>query len=448
MPAPTTWTVSGLSEVINSVLSDVFGGEIWVEGDITNMKRAQSGHVYFTLAEHQEPGERTAAPPSLSVTLFEWHRNNVNANIKRHGGNVRMSDGVRVRIRGTLEVYPARSQLQLRMTGIDPVFTLGSLAVERQRIITTLSAEGLLDANKALRLATMPLRIAVITSLASAAHADFMDEIRQSGYGFEVTELDARVQGVEAEDSLIAALAAAQTSAVDLIAIVRGGGAKTDLAVFDSERLARAVASSLVPVWSGLGHETDESITDLVAHQHFKTPTACAAAIIAAISRDHDRFENSWQAVTAAAESILSNSDRRLSAASTSVASRTAASLATADALLVGSADRLRRSAEFVVRARRNDLEAKLSLVEDRSRWVLQRQAERLATLAARATAHDPALALRRGWSITHTADGKLATAATAPAGAVLVTRFEDGVVRSVVDANSASSPNLVEAGE
>ena len=126
----------------------------------------------------------------------------------------------------------------------------------------------------------VPLRLGLITSEGSAAHADFTEQIAACGYAFQITTVTTRVQGEFAAVEIAEAIAMAAQLPIDVIALVRGGGARTDLAAFDTEPVARAIVESALPVVSGIGHEIDESVADLVAHAAFKTPTACAQFLI------------------------------------------------------------------------------------------------------------------------------------------------------------------------
>ena len=144
-PQDPTWSVGELHEALNGVLVHVFGDEVWVEGELRNFKRSQNQHVYFDLVDPDADSDINR--PMLAVTLFARERAIVNRFLTRQGGAVRMGDGIRVRIRGTLNVYPARSTLQLRMTWIDPAYTLGVLGQERDRVLAALVADGVLRAN-------------------------------------------------------------------------------------------------------------------------------------------------------------------------------------------------------------------------------------------------------------------------------------------------------------
>ncbi|MHB1138711.1 MAG: exodeoxyribonuclease VII large subunit, partial [Microthrixaceae bacterium] len=398
-PPEPTWTVTELHDALDGLLAHAFGEEIWVEGELRNFTRSPKQHVYFDLVD---PDARGAA--MLSVTLFDRERQAVNRHLQQQGGNVRMGDGVRVRIRGRLTTYPARSTLQLRMTWIDPTYTLGAMDLARDRVLAVLLAEQLLDANARTHLDPVPLRVALVTSAGSAAHADALDELQRAAMGLHVTLVDARVQGNESEASLVAALRTAQRLPVDVILLTRGGGARTDLASFDTEAVARAIATSPVPVFTGIGHEIDRTVADEVAHSAHKTPTACAAAVVALVRAGHEHVELSWTRVAVAAQGRLELGRRRLSDTG-SRAGRAARHHLERDRRKVD--ERWRSVTVAAPRATATasvELDTVVRHIRTAARHTVELAQGRLDTVAARARAHDPAVALARGWSITRDA--------------------------------------------
>ena len=397
---------------MTDTLREVFGDTVWVEGEIAQLNRSPAGHVYITLVD-PDTGDAHGARPQLSVTLFRPQQRTVERRLREAGGQVELGEGVRVRIGGTLGTYAARSTFQLRMTDLDPTFTLGVLGRERARVLAALEQDGLMDRNAAVPLSVLPLRIALITSLDSAAHGDAVDELRRSGIPFTVLQLDARTQGVQAVDSLLRALHRAAGTDVDAVLLVRGGGAATDLAAFDDERVARAVATMPLPVVVGIGHEVDRSVTDEVAHRAEKTPTAAAAFLVRRASDALARLDELTDDVTTLARRRLERAATRLDLGVQRIATRT-------ERTLVHAATRVdehrRRTDRAVERC-------------------LERAELRLDVLAARARVHDPGVALSRGWSITRTDDGAVVLdAATLTPGQTLTTTVARGTVRSVVD--------------
>src|SRR4051794_10846940 len=236
-----TYSVAELSAGIGAALSRAFPDEVWVQGEIANLQRPASGHVYFDLV-----GDGCR----LRVTLWESDKRVVNAVLRRAGGTVRMSDGTEVRIRARVQWWPEGGTASLRMLSIDTAYTLGRLAEARELLLQRLGAAGLLTRQRALTIPPVPLRVGLITSAGSAAAVDFLHTLEASGHAWDVTLADARVQGVEAEPSLVAALLALSRlePALDVICVVRGGGARTDLAAFDSEAVAVAIAECPIAV--------------------------------------------------------------------------------------------------------------------------------------------------------------------------------------------------------
>src|SRR5260370_37954795 len=174
------------------------------------------------------------------------------------------------------------------MTGIDPVFTAGALAANRDRVLRQLEAEGLLRANAVQELPEVPLRIGLVTSAASAAYHDFLDELDASGFAFRVGVCDVRVQGANAPRRVVWALRrlARIAPALDAVVLVRGGGSRADLAPFDSDCVARAIAALPLPARPGTGHSTDPSVAGTVPHTPTNTPTAAADALDGGVVED------------------------------------------------------------------------------------------------------------------------------------------------------------------
>ena len=427
-----TWTVPELAAHLGRVMAGAFPDDIWVEGQIRNLSRPSSGHVYFDLTEPTEAGR----PPrsQLAVTLLAPEKQHVNDQITRAGGGVRMVDGIEVRIQGRLRWYGPRGVLQLRMHGIDPAYTIGRLQADRDRVLGVLAAEGLLDANAARPFPLVPLRIGLVTSRGSAAHADVLSELAASGLSFVVREADARTQGDDCGPSVARALRRLAADDVDLVLLVRGGGARTDLAGFDSELIARAIAAMPVPVLTGIGHEVDRSIADEVAHRAHKTPTAAAADVVAAVRSFVHLLDSRAAAVHRAGSSAAAVARARLDR-------RTVRLDRAADVVLARRATQLdvaaRRAARSGIRqlaTADTTLDRHVLAVTRRAAAQVARAERDLDAIDARIHAQDPVRALARGWSITTRADGRLVRSPddVAP-GDALVTRLAGGTIASTV---------------
>lgn len=410
-PNPTL-TVTELNQRISTVIRRAFAESVWVEGEIHSLSRAASGHVYFDLVEPSSSARRGSA--SIPVVLWESDKHAVNQALREGGAGLRMTDGLAVRIRGQVTLYAAQSRVQLQMSAIDPTYTLGRMAAERDRLLQTLQVEGLVDRNQRLALPAVPLRVGLVTSDGSAACSDFLHELEASSLGWQVTLVDARVQGLAAGPTVVAALATAVAHRVDVIALVRGGGARADLAAFDSELIARAIANLSVPVLTGIGHETDDSVADVVAHTRYKTPTACAAGLVDRVRGFCARTDEAWARVARRAGESLGAHEQSVNA----------------------SAEAVVRSCRSALRVRERTVALASQQLAARAPRVTHHAARHLDGLDARVRALDPARTLARGWSVTRTADGTLvrSPADVAP-GDHLVTRVADGELRSVVDA-------------
>jgi exodeoxyribonuclease VII large subunit len=469
-----TFTVGQVATRLTRAVAGAFPSEVWVRGEVDGLRPPNgNGHVYLTLCEKAR-GRDTA---TISAVLLRTSRQRIERVLAQHPG-FRLADGIEVRVRGRVQL--AYGRIQLAISEIDPVHTLGRLAAARDRVLAALSADDLLDRNRRVPLPLVPLRVALVTSDGSAACSDVLHELEASGIGFSVRVHDARVQGAGAEPSLLAALTRAARDAPDVVLLVRGGGSRTDLATFDGERIARLIAALPVPVLTGIGHEIDTSVADAVAHLACKTPTACAALVVEQARAGSARAESAWAATSRRAVALGELGERRVEARTAALvtttqaavgqavarldahagrASRVAAvGLATADHRLLESGRRLDRGADRVVdaAAARLDRSRRLLAPERLERGLGSRQAElaaaarrlaRTATtstgaltaaldlLGARASALDPVTALARGWSITRTADGALVRrAGDLVPGAHLRTTLADGTVDSTVD--------------
>ncbi len=429
-----TLTVSELGVVVRAALEQAMPYGVWVEGEIQGISRSRNGHVYFDLIE---PAETAGAAPvaTVPVVLFRDARERVNRLLKRHGDPIRMTDGVRIRIQGMVDFYPPTGKVQLRMSAIDPTYTLGVLAAEREDLLRTLSESGRLRANAARRVPAVPLRIGVVTSLGSAAHADVTTVFERSERAFTLIEVDTAVQGAGAERTIAAAIRAATEAATDIVLVVRGGGSKTDLAVFDHAEVADAIADATVPVFTGVGHDIDRSVADEVAHTAHTTPTAAAQAIVAAVDAWLDRLTTTEREVVHRSRRAIERADDRAIRLRRDIARSATVAVDRADGRLVAASARLRRSA---VRAETTSLAA-LDRAADRlalaTRHGLRAADLRLDTAETRTRALDPAIALARGWSITRTADGAVVRSTDdVEPGETVTTRVADGTFTSTID--------------
>ena len=275
-----TWTVSTLNQRVQEILRDAFREEVWVASEIQGYDRNRAhGHAFFELIHRPYQG----GDPNARITAVVWQeeRERIEALLAEDGAGVRLRDGLVVRLLGRVDFYTGQGRYQLTVTGIDLAYTAGTIHQNREAILRHLAELDLLEQNASMPWPLVPRRIGLITSEGSDAYADFVHELARSGLGFEVTLYPVSVQGAKTEASVLEALEYFATRAhrYDAVAIVRGGGARSDLAYFDTKAIAQAVCCHRLKVVVGVGHQRDVCVLDFIAHSE-KTPTAAAAAFV------------------------------------------------------------------------------------------------------------------------------------------------------------------------
>jgi exodeoxyribonuclease VII large subunit len=341
-PEPT-YSVSGLYAVLGRALSAAVGPSVWVRGEIRQLSTSKAGHHYLDLADTKaSPGR---PPAVLKVVCFssDWPR--VTAPLEEAGRE--LAEGMVVRVRGSVGLYAPASQVSLTLEELDVEDLLGRIALERQRLLQALAREGLLEAQKALPLPPVPLRVGLVASPGTEGCRDFLGQLEASGFGFEVRLCPSTVQGAGAPGELARAVRVLDSlgAGVDVLVLVRGGGSKADLAAFDAEPVVRAVAGARHPVLVGIGHTGDQSLVDLVAHGSHPTPTACAKALVEHVRGFTAAVGASTRALERLAADALDDAGTRLAGAARR-AEAAAGLLERTEQTLVHTARRLRSVAE------------------------------------------------------------------------------------------------------
>jgi len=426
-----TYSVSELGELINGALRRRFLDGVWVRGEIQGWNE-RGPHAYFRLVEELERPDGSIGRATVNVQFFANVRMRLRPMLQKN--RLRLADGLKVRLYGHLDFFAPSGVLGLKMSGIDPRFTLGDLAMQRDEVVRRLVASGLYDANRSRPLALAPLRVGVVTSTSGAAWADFVHELERSGLGFQVRVIEVRVQGDQAVDMVTRAIRTlGRHRDLDVVAVVRGGGARSELATFDHEAIATAIATCPLPVLTGLGHEIDRSVADEVAHASLKTPTACAAALVERVAEFRGRSEQAWEALCRVADRQLSRSGARLNDVAQGVRHRVVAAVERSDGRLHQRASRLGTAGVALLDRADHRLDAVVDAI-GRSPARVDGEARHLDALAARVRLLDPVHTMARGWSITRTLDGRIVRSAEELAlGDEVVTSFAAGSARSVV---------------
>ncbi|MEO6038698.1 MAG: exodeoxyribonuclease VII large subunit [Saprospiraceae bacterium] len=405
----TIHTLFDLNEHIRRVVALNFQQPIWIAAEIAQLGQSR-GHWYLQLVQKGE-GDQLVAQ-SAAVLWAQDHRR-LSKTLGAQLDAV-LQEGLEVKMYVRVDFHEQYG-LKLHITDLDPAHTLGQLERQRRQTIQTLRQLNLLERNAALPLPVVLQRIAVVTSEGAAGWQDFREQLGQNalGYRFQCQLFQASVQGKNAEAELLASLAqvAARAADFDCVVVVRGGGARLDLAAFDGLELSRQVAQMPLPVLTGIGHDIDETVLDLVAHNALKTPTAVADFLI-----QHNLFfENELQRQ---AEQIGLTGQYQLKISALEM-ERLEASLRW------GSRDQLQNAGRMLDR-----WAEQIPLLATR---LLRGQEQQLSQIETLCAALQPENVLRRGYSRTLKNGKTLTNAAEVAPGDELETRLRNGVVKSKV---------------
>ena len=447
------WGIRDLYRRVSVAISKGLRGQVSVRAEIRTLNE-RGDRCFITLGEPARDSRERDAELSVVIWRVAWAR--IRSQLDTQG--LTLAEGMTVTLRGDVKLGPpGAGRVQLECSGLDTAALLGELAARRRALRRTLAAEGLLDANHRRTLAPAPLRIGLVASHHSQGYRDFCDVLAASPYRFDVVEQPVLVQGVSAPAAIASAVARLGEADVDVIVLVRGGGARADLDAFDSELVARSVAFAPVPVWTGLGHTGDRCLADEVCAASHATPTACAQALVSRVAEVDAEVAARVQRLRELARSAGRAADERLHTSRRLLARSVGASLdragdgAAARARgLDQAAHRALAEAGATVTRAAGRLPDMAGAVLDRSAGSLERYAGRTARAAAAdlrrsedvlgasrrvLSAFDPIRQLGRGWTLTFDGDGALVRrAASLRPGQRVTTRFFDGDRTSVVN--------------
>jgi exodeoxyribonuclease VII large subunit len=278
--AETSYTLLQLNSLIRNSVKEIFPETIWVTGEINEMNENSSGHCYLELVEKAQHSDQITARAKATIWVMTWRM--LKSYFETATGQ-EFQPGLKVMVSVSVEFHELYG-FSLNIKDIDPIYTLGDLEQKKAEIIRQLEEEGIIDMNRGLDMEAVPQRIAVISSQTAAGFQDFLHQIENNsrGYKFSVSLFQAVMQGKQAEASILKALddINSQIQLYDAVVIIRGGGAKADLNCFNSYLVASHIAQFPLPVITGIGHERDTTIADMVAHTRMKTPTAVAEYLI------------------------------------------------------------------------------------------------------------------------------------------------------------------------
>lgn len=409
------FTLRQLNLLVREAIEDALPDEYWVEAELSEC-RENNGHCYMELIEKDERSNTPVARASAKCWRQTWAM--AKPYFERTTGQP-LRAGMKLLLKVYAQFHEAYGFSWI-VSDIDPTYTLGDMARKRQEIIRQLKEEGIFDLQRELRIPTFAKRVAVISAQNAAGYGDFCRQLEENEYGFrfEVTLFPAIMQGEQVEQSIIAALNQIYSHkgydplcGFDCVVIIRGGGATADLSGFDTLALAENVAQFPLPIITGIGHDRDESILDMVANTKVKTPTAAAALLIDNLLRVLERLDDASQRISYAVNQRISNQKTKI---------------ATMTSLIPTLA--LRSVGDQ--RHRIETMENRLPVALERR---LTNQKHLLESLSLKLQGFDPQLLLSRGYSIT-LKDGKaVRDPKQLKPGDELETRLEKGTIRSVV---------------
>jgi len=382
--------------------------EYWVEAELSECRETR-GHCYMELIQKDELSATPVAKAPAKCWANKWLT--IRPYFERITGQ-QLHAGMKV----LSQVYPQFHEaygFSWIVNDIDPTYTIGDMARKRQEIIKKLKDEGVFDLQKELQLPMFCQRIAVISSQTAAGYGDFCNQLADNPYGFkfETQLFPATMQGEGVEQSIINALERIYDTDYDCIVIIRGGGATSDMSGFDTLALAENVANFPIPIITGIGHERDESILDMVSHTRVKTPTAAAAFLIEHLKEVLDVIDNSQDRITRYAQQKLTTLNSQLAIVSESI-------------------PRL----FSLVKTRQ---ESKLDIFEQRMRTSIDRrltsESHKLELISEKLKALDPTLLLARGYSITMHNGHAVRDASTLAPGTEIETRLAKGTIHSII---------------
>lgn len=407
-----TYSLSQLTRFINQVFKVNFESTVWIKAEISELREASNGHCYLEFIEKDPDTD----------TLIAKMKANIWANTYRmlkpyfeSSTGQQLHAGIKVLVSVTVDFHDVFG-LSLNIRDIDPTYTLGELAKRRLEIIRQLEKDGVMEMNKSLELATLPNRVAVISSPTAAGYDDFCNQLENNpdGFVFYKKLFPAIMQGDMATGSIIEALDKIYEYAdlFDVVIIIRGGGATTDLACFDSYELALNCAQFPLPIIAGIGHQRDLSIVDMVAHTSVKTPTAAAALLIEMMEEAKNRMTDAYTAIYQLLNQRIQNQQQKIADISWKIKHALLNKTANKKLTLERQKSRLIQAIRLTISAQKN----KLALIEN--------SVER----------HSPAFLLKYGYTITTINGKRISSVNDVQDGDTIKTYVSDGEVKSIVE--------------
>ena len=429
------FTLLELNQLIKQALSAQLQPTYWVVAEIGELRVAQNGHCYLDLVDKGD--DRLLA--KVRATIWSYTFRTLQGWFESMTGEA-LRPGLKILAQVEVKFHELYG-LSVNVKDIDAQYTLGERARRRQQVVQQLIDEGVYEMNKGLALPTVPQRVAVISSPTAAGLGDFMDQLshNRGGYRFEVQLFKASMQGEGAEASMVSALLEVyqcletQGPCFDLVVLIRGGGAQVDLDCFDTYGLASHIAQFPLPVITGIGHERDETVADLVAHTKMKTPTAVAEFLIDGITTYDERLESYRQRLANRTVQLLRERTYQLDSWQTTLRYALSSRVQQQRQTLDQRKEQLRYAVQTQLRQQRDNLTRWPVTLRTQSSNQLRRWQERLATQEKVVTLVDPVSIMKRGFTQTYVDGQLLSRAESIPEGSELKTLTYDKIYTSIL---------------
>lgn len=425
-------TLYELNSLVKETIELTFTQQFWVEAELADATERR-GHLYLDLVQKDEHSATPIARASARCWASVWA--SVRPRFERTTRQ-RLTAGMKVLLR----VYPQFHQaygFSWIVTDIDPTYTLGDMQRQRQEIIDRLKRDGVFDMQRELTLPMFCQRIAVISSATAAGFGDFCNHLQHNDYGFHfaVELFPAIMQGEQVEPTVISALDSinSRIDDFDCVVIIRGGGATVDMSGFNTLLLAENVANFPLPVITGIGHDRDESIIDMISFMQVKTPTAAAAFLIERLLNVSERITAATSSITRCVQEKLEYERIRLTALSTRIPILFSLTKTRQLSIIDSLTQRMTAAVQQDIRQRQHQLQIAAQRLAPATQRTMQQEQHRLQMLTQRTAALDPAAILRRGFSMT-LCNGRFVTdASQMKNGDIMETRLANGTVLSRV---------------
>lgn len=398
-----------LNTIIKSAINDALPDTCWIIAEIADAKTNQRGHCYLELVEKED--DKTIAQVKATIWAYDYRKL---LQKFQKATNEPLRPGMKILFLAAVTFHEVYG-LSLNVKDIDPAYTMGEMALKKKEIIERLRKEGLLELNKELALPLVPQKIAVISSPTAAGYSDFFNQLDNNAYGYKFVHVlfPALMQGAEAENSIIMALEKIKKhhGFFDVAVVIRGGGSAIDLNCFDSYGLAAQVARFPLPVITGIGHEKDDTITDMTAHTKMKTPTAVAEFLISGVRSFEEKIVNIQHSFIASTEKLLKDSGHELNYL----------------------AQRLSFVPGKVTAAYRHKLLLLQGDIKSHILNFISKEDNRLNKLEQAIRLLDPSNVIKRGYSLTRSNGKIVRDAESIKDGAIISTILYNGTLTSIV---------------